>query len=365
MIITQLEVRQFRNIGDARLEFHQGVHVITGPNGQGKTNLLESIYLIAIPKSFRPVKDHQMVQYGQSFYDIRADIRLESEEKKVRIYWDAEHGKLVWLNQQKMESLKDYVGIFPVVLLIPEDLEITKGGPSMRRRFLDIVLSQASRQYLNAAVHYRKILKHRNTLLLQDQPDASLLEAFTIQLSKYAAVMIRHRLEFMDWLKSRLPDIYGTISGKSDSVTLHYLNSIGKDVVEEENIRITWLDRIPREVEQKRTLIGPHLDDFLIYLNKKPIRYFGSQGENKTMVIALKILEYFYLQHSHTQRPLLLFDDIFGELDPVRVQNMLSLFGEIGQVFLTSASDTVFKFSPERMPVYYYDVMQGKVKERA
>jgi DNA replication and repair protein RecF len=362
MILKRLELKHFRNIHACELQFYPGIHVLYGKNGQGKTNLLESIYYLAITKSFRPAKESQIVEYNRNFFELKAILQGEYEHY-VRIYWDDKNKKNVWIDKNKVQSVHDYIGTIPVVLLVPEDMAITRGGPAQRRRYLNLMLSQANQKYLQSLINYNRILRQRNALLQQETIDPHLAEALTIQLARQAEYLIKERIRFIDWLKQYAQQIYNSVSPGDDVVKMHYISTIKSAAGSEEDIIKEWLQHLPAEIEKQRTLLGPHLDDFLIYLNGKPIRYFGSQGENKTMVLTLKVAEYQYLLSSGNKNPILLFDDIFGELDRERIEKMLKLIGTIGQVFVTTAAKELFE-GLETADLHFYEIQQGMIREK-
>lgn len=364
MILKQLELKQFRNIHECTLGFYNGIHVLYGANGHGKTNLLESIYYIAISKSFRPVTEKQIVEQGKDSFEVKAVFQKEEDEYFIRAYWDKIHKKNFWINKHKIQTIQEYIGLIPIVLLIPDDLLITRGAPSFRRKFMDLVLSQSDKKYLKTLMQYQRMLRHRNALFQQEEIDSTLAESITIQLAKFAYIITSQRLQFIEWLKKNLTPLYTSISKGMDEVKIHYISTFQNVLGMEENQFIQyWLKKLPEELQRQKTIVGTHLDDFVIYLNGKSIRYYGSQGENKTMVIALKIAEYKYLQSSREEKPILLFDDIFGELDPQRIQNMLLLMGNIGQVFVTTASRELFHNITVPYDVHFYNIVQGQAVE--
>ncbi|GAB4177356.1 MAG: DNA replication/repair protein RecF [Calditrichia bacterium] len=366
MRIDQLECSHFRNINTCSLTFYDGIHIFHGKNGQGKTNLLESIYYLAITKSFRQVNEKKLVQLGHHSFEIKSSLKKSDGQYRVRAYWDEQHKKNFWLNNTKIDKIKDFIGFIPVVILVPDDLSITQGGPQQRRRYMDVLLSQSSTKYLNQLMKYRNLLKSRYSLFQQEQPDSLLVETITTQLAETAFSIIQERIRFIQWLKDQITPLYNSISGRNDLIKLHYLTSFKHiDLTNKDALVEFWLNRIPEELEKRRSACGIHLDDFMIYLNGKAIRNFGSQGENKTMVIALKIAEYHYLQQSKEDKPLLLFDDIFGELDGLRINKMLHVLEQIGQVFITTASRDFFNKLDISMETHFYSVENGHVYEEA
>ncbi len=361
MILKKLKLTNFRNFADAELEFSEGIQILHGNNGQGKTNLLESIYFLAITKSFRTTKEKNLLRHNQSHFEIKGFLEKGEKNLRVRAYWDGEHGKNFSLNDYPVSGLQNYVGTIPVVLLVPEDLSVTKGAPAERRRFVNVVLGQADGKYLHDLIQYRKLLRNKNIALQEENINTVLVEAFTQQLAILADNICRKRLKFTEWLNEKLPELYAGMSGGTEEMKVRY-RPYNFDPGSE-SYQTKWPETAGRELEKRRNLLGPHLDDFIIYLNGKQIKYFGSQGENKTAVIALKLAEYFYLFASNNERPLMLFDDIFGELDKGRIDNMLSMLGEMAQVFVTTASPDFFANLSVPAAVNRYRITAGSVLE--
>ena len=362
MFLKELKLTNFRNYTRLQLSFGEGIQIIHGENGQGKTNLLESIYYLAITKSFRTSKEKELLKYEQPHFDISGDLQSSEKSFVVRTFWDRQNKKNFWISGNKISGLQDYIGTIPIVLLIPSDLAITKGAPGERRRFFDLLLGQAQSKYLKNLVKYRKLLRNRNLILLEENPDKTLFESYTHKMAEIADDLCRERRLLIEWLNEKLEEIYSRISGKEDKIHLDYKPSFREYGNEGTSFKSQWPQVLDKELLRRRTLIGPHLDDFALYLNEQPIRQYGSQGENKTAVIALKLSEYFYLYDQKKERPIMLFDDIFGELDKNRINNMLNALGEIAQVFVTTTSPDFFNKLEISSNITYYHVQDGKCR---
>ena len=362
MILKELKLKNFRNYTRLLLSFGEGIHIIHGENGQGKTNLLESIYYLAITKSFRTHLDKELLNYDQPHFEITGSFNGAEKDILIRTYWDNKNKKNFWKDGNKIEGLQSYIGTLPVVLLIPSDLAVTTGNPGERRRFFNILLAQANSKYLKNLVQYRKLLKSRNLILFNDPPDKALLETFTQKMSELADYICEERLLLIQWLNSKIETIYSRISGEKDKIQIKYKPAYSKFGINNLSYKTHWPQILEKEIRKRRTLTGPQLDDFVLYLNDKPIKQFGSQGENKTAVIALKLCEYFYLYNQKNERPIMLFDDIFGELDKIRINNMLNALGEIAQVFVTTTSPDFFSKLNITSKINYYHISDGRVK---
>jgi DNA replication and repair protein RecF len=366
MVLKQLKLVNFRNYAKQEIVFHPGLNILFGQNGQGKTNILESLYYLALTKSFRTNTDQNLILNNAQFFRIEGDFTTDRKRKLVSsLSFSGTQGKQLKLNHQKVPKFSDYIGTIPLVLLAPSDLEITQGGPYQRRKFLDIMLSQSSKLYLHHLLQYRRALKQRN-LILQDGEfiDKATLESWETTLIQHGTVVIEKRCEAVAELDSMVKQIYAKLSGKDDKVKIIYQSSVAvqnEKTVSEEYGQAMVLNR-EKDQQLQATSIGPHRDDILFLINGKSLRWMGSQGEHKTFIISLKMAEYQYLQEMRNNLPLLLFDDIFGELDANRIGNMIQSLSQIGQVFITTTSPHFFgKLEHWQGDSSFYEIMNGEV----
>ncbi len=368
MILQALALTNFRNYRDEKIDFQEGINVLFGRNGQGKTNILESIYYLALTKSFRTSNDQNLILYQQDFFRIQGDFKTQQGRlHKVAIAYSPQEGKRLQHNGQRVARFADYIGTVPLVLLAPSDLEISQGGPHYRRQFLDIMLSQASRVYLHHLIRYRRALKQRNLLLQQETVETRLLESWDDALVQHGTVVIAKRLEAVQRLDELVKGYYARLSGGEDKTKLVYRSSFqwteGTEIGGAFRRALQALRT--RELEQSITLVGPHRDDLLFLLNGKPLRVVGSQGEHKTFIISLKMAEREYLQDIQHEAPLLLFDDIFGELDAGRIVNMIRSLSRIGQTFITTTTPDFFgKMENWETKPAFYEIRNGTVQHR-
>lgn len=369
MVLKKLKLVNFRNYAEEEIAFHPGLNILFGQNGQGKTNILESLYYLALTKSFRTNIDQNLVLNNAQFFRIEGNFTTDSNRKLVSsLSFSGTQGKRLKVNTQKVPKFSDYIGTIPLVLLAPSDLEITQGGPFQRRKFLDIMLSQSSKLYLHHLLQYRRALKQRN-LILQDggEIDKATLESWEATLIQHGTVLIEKRRGAIAELDSVVKQFYTKLSGKEDKVKIVYQSSV--PVVSEKTLSEIYEQALAQNRERDRQLqstgIGPHRDDMLLLINGKSLRWMGSQGEHKTFIISLKMAEYQYLQEVRNNLPLLLFDDIFGELDSNRIGNMIQSLSQIGQVFITTTSPHFFgKVENWQGDSSFYEIMDGKVSLR-
>ncbi len=365
MILLQLKLVNFRNYALAETNFHPGINVLFGKNGQGKTNILESIYYLALTKSFRTSSDQNLILNKENYFRIQANLQtVQGRPHTNAIAYSLSDGKRLTHNGQRVDRFADYIGSTPVVMLAPSDLEVSQSGPHHRRQFLDIMLSQASKLYLHHLLQYRRSLKQRNTLLQDTEPDHNLLKSWEEALVQHGSILIQKRLEAIETLDAAVKTNYLHLSGGSDKVKIVYQSSVplkGQDSIEQ--LYRQAIDKARgKDFQLGTTTVGPHRDDMLFLINGKPLRAVGSQGEHKTFVISLKMGEFDFLRNIRSESPLLLFDDIFGELDSGRISNMIDTLSKIGQVFITTTSSNFFgKVDKWTQDTHFYQIEEGSI----
>ncbi len=367
MILSKLILEYFRNYEKASISFRDGINVLFGKNGQGKTNVLESIYYLALTKSFRSNNDRNLILYRKNYFRIEGEFQtIQGRIWKSSIAYSPQAGKRLVVNGERISKFSEYIGSIPVVLLAPGDLQISQGGPAYRRRFLDILLSQAGKVYLHHLVEYRRALRQRNTILQAETPDLSLLESWDEALVEHGAGLMEKRISAVAILDELVKRFYQDLSGRDDRVKMVYQPAFKMSDTEHlaEAFREALRQNRERDLTLKMTTVGPHRDDLLFLINGKPLRTTGSQGEHKTFVISLKLAEIQYLRRMHNEPPILLFDDIFGELDAQRIGNIVHSLAEIGQVFMTTTSPDFFgKLSGWQESVHFYEIEAGQIRE--
>ena len=351
MILKELEVENFRVFPNLQIKFSDGINIISGMNGQGKTSILESIYYLALTKSFRTSNDNHVISYNKKHFNIKSNFFSGDSEKNIRIFHSSSEGKHLFINTKAVSKFSEYIGTVPCVILTLDDLKLTLGGPQERRRFLDILISQISPVYLEDLKIYRRILQQKNALLgMEDKAKIeNQISIWNEKLIAHGSRIISQRLDFIAFLNRHLSDYYNKISTLSDNINVEYHSSLGEGEYFTDKNKIT--ERFEKklslifkyEVERKRSVIGPHRDDIQFFKEDKLFRDFCSQGENKTLVIALKFLEWEYISKERHIKPILLLDDIFGELDEVRMQGLLDFLKIIGQAHITTTMQDKFK----------------------
>jgi DNA replication and repair protein RecF len=330
--LARLRLRDFRNYARMDAIFSPGFHLLLGENAQGKTNILEAIYLMATLRSFRGVGGAQMVRHGQKGYFTGGTV-VGQGEHEIKIYWSPQERSLS-LDGRPVRKLADYLGALRTVVFCTEDLQLVKGTARIRRRFVDLLLSQTYPAYLPLLQRYARALRSRNALLKRPIPDEAALDSFTRELVGAGDEIIRLRHELVPKLSPLARLACRRISHDAEELRIEYLPSVRKDFA----VELAQSHR--RERACRATLIGPHRDDLQLLLNNRAAADFGSEGQKRTLAIALKTAQAEYLAGLHGSAPVLLIDDVMGELDAKRRSGLLPVLEQArrtgGQVFMTA-----------------------------
>ncbi len=335
MHLAHLRLRDFRNYARLDAEFAPGFHLLLGDNAQGKTNILEAVYLMATLRSFRGVGSAQMVRHGDKGYFVGGKI-VGAGTHEIKMYWSLAERKLT-LDGQPVRRLTDFLGTLRVTVFCTEDLQLVKGTARSRRRFLDLLLSQTSPTYLPLLQRYMRALRSRNALLKRSILDEPTLDSFTAELVQLGNEIIRLRRELAPRLSPLARLAYRRISHDAEELRIEYQSSVKGDFA----VELGKARR--RELARRATLVGPHLDDLQLLLNDKPAAQFGSEGQKRTLALALKMAQAEYVAGIHGAPPVLLIDDVMGELDAKRRRGFLPLLERThhakGQVFMTATEE--------------------------
>jgi DNA replication and repair protein RecF len=335
MHLAHLRLRDFRNYSRLDADFIPGFHLLIGDNAQGKTNILEAIYLIATLRSFRGVGGAQMIRHGQKGYFVGSRIVSEGEHE-TKMYWSAREKSLA-LDNQAVRKLTDYLGVLRTVVFCSEDTLLVKGPSRARRRFLDLLLSQTHPAYLPTLQRYARALRSRNALLKRSITDAIALESFSRELVVAGGEIMRLRHELVPRFSPLARLAYRRISNEAEELRLEYVPSVKHDFA------VELSHSQARESTYRSTIIGPHRDEVQMLLNDRPAGQFGSEGQKRTLAIALKMAQAEYLTGLKGAPPVLLIDDIMGELDLRRRSGLLPLLEGAhharGQVFMTATDE--------------------------
>ena len=351
MRINRLKLQNFRNHPDAVLEPAPHLNLITGPNGAGKTNLIDAVHYLCMSRSFVSSSDQYVVHHGEKFFMIEGDFSGEIRSSfKVGCSYSRGEGKRIFVNGSPLDRISDLIGRVPVVVLSPEDLKLTSDGPAERRSFLDSMISQISPKYLRTLIDYRKIRRQRNKLLQGFRgPFRDLkihLEPWDRQLADTGSKLIKERADLLDRFKVYLEFQYRTISGMNLKPALEY-QTITQNFESADAIRERFMELLEenaeKEAEREQTIIGPHRDEVVFYLDDMELRNYGSQGQHRLFSMALKMAQLFYYSDQLDDLPIMLLDDLFGNLDQKKTDIITeTLTKHSGQTFITSASERPF-----------------------
>ncbi len=317
MYIRELSLQNFRNYNYLNLVLHSGINVFVGDNAQGKTNVLEAIYLCATARSHRTNHEKEVIAWDKTESHIRLNIKKKHIEDQIDLHIDKK-GKGVAINRIPIKRLGDLLGVLNVVMFSPEDLQMIKKGPGERRRFIDIELCQIDRMYYFGLQKYHKVLKQRNNLLknFEYTKDAqNLLEVWDTQIVEYGKNIISKRTGFINKLEKIAQEIHTNISGNKEKLEILYDRSVS---VEDYEIKLSTNHK--GDIFRKSTSIGPHRDDLIFLINNMNVRTYGSQGQQRTVVLSIKLAQLRMIQEILGEQPVLLLDDVLSELDYHRQQ---------------------------------------------
>ena len=347
MHIEQLKLKNYRNYEQLDISFDDKINVIIGENAQGKTNLMEAIYVLAFTRSYRTPRERELILWEQEYAKIEGSIMKRNRVFPLEIII-SKLGKKAKLNRLEQRRLSDYIGALNVVMFAPEDLTLVKGAPQIRRRFIDMELGQIQPTYIYHLGQYQKVLKQRNHLLKQmqrrEKPDQiPILEILTEQLVEHATTLLQRRFVFLDLLRKWATPIHYEISRKLERLEIRYNPTVNvSEDVSKEKIETTYLEKFKEiqrnEIDRGTTLIGPHRDDLTFYINNKDVKTFGSQGQQRTTALSVKLAEIDLIHNEIGEYPILLLDDVLSELDDYRQSHLLSTIQGKVQTFVSTTS---------------------------
>ena len=373
MVCKSIRIENFRNIGEAEVHFSPGVNVLYGDNAQGKTNLLEAVYFTALGKSFRPAKEAELIRFGAEGCRILNTFSDSLRTQTLSYRLSGGRGRrLVEQNGVRVTRMSDMVGAFRVVLFCPEHLSLIQGGPELRRGYLNVALSQLRPVYLRALQRYNQILKERNSLLRRAQEDMATFRAtepmWSAQLAHEAALIAAMRDVYISRVNRLVAACFSDMTEDGEVPELTYVNSLGltgEALADRADVEARYLSllstRHDREIGAGATLWGIHKDDIAVTLNGRPARQFASQGQQRSLALAMKLAEgEISAQESGGDRPVFLFDDVLSELDSRR---RAYLMGELEgrQVIMTTCDPSASGIAADR--VHTIRVTEGRYEE--
>ncbi|MBQ3145950.1 MAG: DNA replication/repair protein RecF [Clostridia bacterium] len=344
MYIEKIKLENFRNYEKEEIEFDKNVNIIYGDNAQGKTNILESIFVCSLGKSFRTNKDKELINKEKDFSKI--EMISQKEDRKVNIKFEIKEKKKFYINDIPSKKTSEIIGKNYIVLFTPEDIGIINNEPSKRRRFLNIMISQLRPLYINLLSEYNKTLEQRNIYLKQIKYEGKPIQNLEIwdeQIAKLGLKIYEYRKEFIEKINKKIYDIHLNTTNNKEQIRIKYISNIGKNYLE--NLQ----KNKNNDIQKGYTSVGIHRDDFEIYINENPVSIYGSQGQKRTTIISLKLAESNVIYEEIGERPVILLDDFMSELDKKRIQGLFENIKE-NQVIITCTDS--FKINNSKYKLY-------------
>lgn len=339
MIIESVDLQNYRNYEFLNMTFDNKINIIYGDNAQGKTNILESLYVCATSKSHRGSKDKDIIRFGNDEAHIKVMVKKHGMNYRIDMHLKKNKTKGIAVNGIPIRRAVELFGIINIIIFSPEDMNIIKNGPSERRRFMDMELSQLDKIYLSNLVNYNKVVVQRNKLLKQlqfsgDSELVDMLDVWDMQLVRYGSEIIKRRMDFIDNINSIIRPVHSKLSGNKEILNLRYIPCTTTDNFKDEVIRSR-----ERDIKFKMTNVGPHKDDVAFFINDKDVRKYGSQGQQRTCALSLKLAEIELVKKVINDTPVLLLDDVLSELDANRQNFLLDSIGDIQTIITCTGLD--------------------------
>ena len=353
MYINKIKLHNFRNYEEQEIKLNKNINVIYGDNAQGKTNILEAIFLCSFGKSFRTNKERELIKFGQESLSVEAEYQKKDRSGKIKV--DIAQKKQISANGIKIKKLSEILGNINIVIFTPEDINILRDGPANRRRFLDMMIGQLRPNYVHNLNLYMQTLEQRNNYLKQvkeEHKTQELLEIWDEKLAEYGEKVYKYRVEYVDKIKQKINVIHNKITNQNEELMIEY-NSNCKN--REEYLKLLK-ERRKLDIIKGFTTKGIHRDDFLIYINGKEVNIYGSQGQNRTVILSLKLAELNVVYDEIGEYPILLLDDFMSELDEKRRRNFLENI-ENTQVIITETD----KIELPNLDYDLYHIEKGKI----
>lgn len=367
MYLQKLILNNFKNCGEATIHFSEKINCFIGDNGAGKTNILDGIYYLSFCKSYFNNIDVQNILHGEGFFAIHGIYsRNGSKQDKVSCLQKVNQKKSFRINSKEYDRLADHIGLLPLVMISPYDRDLINEGSDQRRKYIDGVISQFDRIYLDNLLNYNKALSQRNALLKRFAETSSInrssIEVWDKQLTDYGLLIHEKRKEFIDALIPIFQDYFSEITGNRETVGIAYDSQLHDSSLGE-----LLAGSLERDLKLRYTTTGIHKDDLAFNIGGHPLKKFGSQGQQKSFVIALKLAQFEFTKRLKGFKPILLFDDIFDKLDDHRVEHIISLVGNnnFGQVFITDTQKIRIEklFAESDIDHKIFRVEEGSVEE--
>ena len=356
MWINKIKLNSFRNYENKEIDLHEKINVFYGENAQGKTNIIEAIFLSSIGKSFRTNKEKELIKFNKEKAIVEIEYKKSDRDGKIKI--EIGDKKNIFLNDIRLKKLSELLGNINIVIFSPDDINILKGGPQNRRKFLDIMISQIRPNYMHVLTLYMKTLEQRNNYLRQikfENKEENLLEIWDEKLVEYGIKIYEYRREFIEKIKNKIEKIHSEITQNKEKIEIKYFS----DANTRQNFINELKSRRKLDILKGYTTKGIHRDDFSIYINGKEVNVYGSQGQHKTVILSLKLSELKVIYDEIGENPILLLDDFMSELDNQRRMNFIKSIKDT-QVIITCTE----KISLENLNYFSYNVIDGNIIEK-
>ena len=353
MWIKKVKIKNFRNYEDQEVELNKNINVFFGENAQGKTNIIESIFLCSMGKSFRTKKDKELIMFNKENASVYIEFKKEDRDGKIKI--EISDKKIIFLNGIKINKLSELLGNINVVIFTPDDINILKDGPQKRRKFLDMMICGLKPNYINVLKLYSNTLEQRNNYLRQikfENKDENLLDIWDEKLAEYAERIFKYREEFIEKIKNKIKSIHSEITNNKENIDITYISECKR-----KDIYLKLLKNNRKiDIIKGYTTSGVHRDDFNIYINNNIVNVYGSQGQQRTAILSLKLSELKVVYEEIGEYPILLLDDFMSELDEKRKKSFLENIKDM-QVIITCTE----KIGVEKLNYFSYNVSSGKI----
>ena len=365
MHLKKIALLNFKNISQEELALCPGINCLVGDNGAGKTNVVDAVYYLSMCKSSLPMTDGQSIRHGADFFLVEGTYASDAGKRETIVCsFSRKGGKVLKRNGKEYERLSDHVGLIPAVIVSPADSALISDAADERRRYLNAFISQLDRAYLGSVMRYNAVLAERNRLL-KTRPDETMLQIYDMPLCEHGKAIHARRQESAERLHPVAAAYYSILSGDREQVELHYKSELNDRPFEE-----ILLDARQKDIVNEFTTAGIHRDDLVLKIGGYPLRKYGSQGQQKSFLIALKLAQYAVVAQTKGERPILLLDDLFDKLDAGRVEQLIRLVSDntFGQILITDCNPTRLKRILDKAGGDYtlFSVAEGAVtQERA
>jgi DNA replication and repair protein RecF len=354
MYLETLRLINFKNYQNIEFNFNEEINCLVGENGVGKTNVLDAIYYLSLAKSSFNISDNQIIHHGESFFSLVGNFIKDDWDYKVKCKVKQHNKKSISINDKEYDKIKDHIGVFPVVLISPNDTDIIRGLSENRRKFIDGVIAQLDRIYLENLLKYNHSLKQRNSLLRTTEHianlDMDLIDSIDKIIIQTGEEIYSMRKKFVQRFIPLLKRFYSDISDQKENIDINYHSDLDKN-----NFKDLLKESLKRDVSIRRTSVGIHRDDYKLEIDGYPMKKYASQGQQKSLLVSLKIAQFEIMREEQGFKPILLLDDVFDRLDDRRIDKIMNLVAghAFGQIFVTDAR-------PERTLSIFENIYSGK-----